>query len=198
MRWFEPAVEGQAIRAVPGEGADVDVWLLGSSLFSAQLAAALGLPFAFAAHFAPDLLMQAFAEYRSRFRPSDRLARPHAMICVNAFAADTDAEARRLFTSLEQAFIALRQGRPGPLPAPVDPDSEALRTVRPMLAGTFRYAVVGGPETVRNGLEQVVRTTGADEVMITASIHDPAARRRSFEIVMEQWRSLEQPRAAAE
>ena len=198
MRWFEPAVEGQAIRAVPGEGADVDVWLLGSSLFSAQLAAALGLPFAFAAHFAPDLLMQAFAEYRSRFRPSDRLVRPHAMICVNAFAADTDAEARRLFTSLEQAFIALRQGRPGPLPAPVDPDSEALRTVRPMLAGTFRYAVVGGPETVRNGLEQVVRTTGADEVMITASIHDPAGRRRSFEIVMEQWRSLEQPRAAAE
>lgn len=180
MRWFEPAQPGQAIRAVPGEGADVAVWLLGSSLFSAQLAAMLGLPFAFAAHFAPDLLLQALSEYRTRFQPGV-LERPYAMVCVNAFAADTDAEARRSFTSLEQAFLALRQGRPGPLPAPIEPSGPISRI------GPSRYACVGSPETVRAGLEEVCALTKADEIMITASIFDEAARLRSFELAMQAW-----------
>ena len=190
LRWFEPAREGQAIRAVPGEGADVEVWLLGSSLFSAQLAALLGLPFAFAAHFAPDLLLPALSEYRGRFQPSERLARPHAAVCVNAFAAETDAEARRLFTSLEQAFAALRAGRPGPLPPPIEPAGPISRT------GPTRYACVGAPASVRDGLEEVAALTKADEIFVTASIHDPAARLRSFELVMEAW--AEAPALAAE
>jgi luciferase family oxidoreductase group 1 len=196
MRWFEPAQPGQAVRAVPGEGADVEMWLLGSSLYSAQLAAALGLPFAFAAHFAPDLLMPALSEYRTRFRPVGRLAKPHATVCVQVFAADTDAEAQRLFTSLEQAFIALRQGRPGPLPPPVDVDDPAVAPARAALRGTFRYAVVGGPERVRARLADLLQTTGADEVMVTAGIHDQAARLRSFELAMEAWQAVHAPEMA--
>jgi luciferase family oxidoreductase group 1 len=184
MRWFEPAQPGQAIRAVPGEGADVAVWLLGSSLFSAQLAAMLGLPFAFASHFAPDLLLQALSEYRTRFQPGV-LERPYAMVCVNAFAADTDAEARRLFTSLEQAFAALRQGRPGPLPAPVEPMGPISRI------GPSRYACVGSAETVRAGLEEVAALTRADEIMVTASIFDEAARLSSFALTMQAWTGAE-------
>jgi luciferase family oxidoreductase group 1 len=181
LRWFEPAQPGQAVRAVPGEGQDVPVWLLGSSLFSAQLAGMLGLPFAFAAHFAPDLLLQALAEYRKRFTPSAALTAPQAMVCVNVFAAHTDGEAQRLFTSLRLAFAALRSGRPGPLPPPDDTMAPAPPS------GPFRYAVVGGPETVRRGLEEVAALTGADEIMITASIHDHAARLRSFQIAAEVW-----------
>src|SRR5688572_32205076 len=120
MRYLEPDVEGQTIRAVPGAGSRVPVWLLGSSLYSAKLAATLGLPFAFAAHFAPDLLHEALGIYRDQFRPSSRHERPHAMACINVYAAATDAEARRLFTSLEQAFLALRTGRPVQLPPPLD------------------------------------------------------------------------------
>jgi luciferase family oxidoreductase group 1 len=183
LRWFQPAQPGQAVRAVPGEGADVAVWLLGSSLFSAQLAGMLGLPFAFAAHFAPDLLIQALADYRGRFTPSAALSAPHAVVCVNVVAAETDGEAQRLFTSLRQAFAALRTGRPGPLPPPVDDMPPVERT------GPFRYAVVGGPETVRAGLADVAALTGADEIMITGSIHDHAARLRSFEIAADVWRA---------
>jgi luciferase family oxidoreductase group 1 len=183
LRWFERARPGQAVRAVPGEGADVDVWLLGSSLFSAQLAGMLGLPFAFAAHFAPDLLLQALSEYRSRFQPSARLAQPYAMVCINVFAADSDSEAQRLFTSLRQAFAALRSGRPGRLPPPLDDMPPVERT------GPYRYAVVGGPGAVREGLAAMVSLTQADELMITASIHDHAARLRSFQIAAEVWSS---------
>ena len=190
MRWFEPARPGQQVRAVPGEGADVAVWLLGSSLFSAQLAGMLGLPFAFAAHFAPDLLLQAFAEYRSRFQPSAALAAPHATVCLNVFAADTDAEAQRLFTSLRQAFAALRSGRPGPLPPPDDSMGPAP------LDGPFRYAAVGGPETVRRRLEEVAVLTGADELMVTASIHDHGARLRSFELTADVWETTKSAVAA--
>jgi luciferase family oxidoreductase group 1 len=118
--YFGPLQPGQRVRAVPGTDLNVPIWLLGSSLYSAQLAAALGLPFAFASHFAPDYMMQALKVYRSQFRPSDSLAEPYAMLCLNVFAADTDAEARRLFTSVQQQFISLRRGDPGPVPPPVD------------------------------------------------------------------------------
>src|SRR5918993_1271170 len=144
LSYFAPARPGQAVRAVPGEGLRVPVWLLGSSLYSAQLAALMGLPFAFASHFAPDLLTQALDIYRSEFRPSESLAAPYAMACVNSFAADTDAEARRLFTSLEQAFINLRSGKPGPLPPPLDETGGRLSAVERLGAGhVLRYSAVG-------------------------------------------------------
>src|SRR4051812_14995380 len=185
MRYLDPPAEGQAIRAVPGAGSRVPVWLLGSSLYSAQLAAALGLPFAFAAHFAPDLLHEALDVYRSQFRPSPEHAAPHSMACINVYAAETDADARRLLTSLEQAFVALRTGRPTELPPPID--AEARRAFEPalsdMLAQLLRYAVVGGPEAVRQGVTEFVAATGVDELMTTAMIFDHAARLRSFEIL---------------
>jgi luciferase family oxidoreductase group 1 len=189
MRYFEREQPGQAIRAVPGVGLDVPIWLLGSSLYSAQLAAALGLPFAFAAHFAPDLLLQALDVYRERFQPSRVLAAPYAMACTNVYAADTDAEAARLFTSLEQAFLALRTGRPGPLPPPLEPEARArvMAGAEPALGELFRYAIVGSPETVRAGLETFVTQTGIDELMTTAMIFDHTARLRSFEIVAGLW-----------
>jgi len=185
MRYFAPEQPGQAIRAVPGVGLEVPVWLLGSSLYSAQLAASLGLPFAFAAHFAPDLLMQALDLYREGFRPSPTLAAPYAMACTNVYAADTDAEAERLFTSLEQAFLALRTGRPGPLPPPLSASARAGfdTGAKQALNELFRYAVVGSPTTVRDGVEAFVKKTGVDELMTTAMIFDHAARLRSFEIV---------------
>ena len=177
------------ITAVPGAGTCVPVWLLGSSLYSARLAAALGLPFAFAAHFAPDLLMDAFEVYRQQFRPSEYLDKPYAMACINVYAADTDAEARRLFTSLEQAFIALRSGRPGQLPPPLQAEQRAAfdPASNAALAQLFRYAVVGGPDTVRKGIRDFVEKTAVDELMTTAMIFDHAARLRSFEIVAEQF-----------
>jgi luciferase family oxidoreductase group 1 len=185
MRYFEPDAEGQAVRAVPGAGSRVPVWLLGSSLYSAQLAAALGVPFAFAAHFAPDLLHDALAVYREQFRPSPRHDTPYTMACINVYAADTDAEARRLFTSLEQAFIALRTGRPVPLPPPLDAAERAAfePAANDALAQLFRYAVVGGPATVRQGVADFVRATGVDELMTTAMIFEHSARLRSFEIL---------------
>ena len=185
IHYLAPEAEGQAIRAVPGAGSRVPVWLLGSSLYSAQLAASLGLPFAFAAHFAPDLLHEALGIYRAQFRPSPGHEKPHAMACINVYAADTDAEARRLFTSLEQAFLALRTGRPGQLPPPLDSGERAdfEPAVNEVLAQLFRYAVVGGPETVRQGVANFVRETGVDELMTTAMIFEHAARLRSFEIL---------------
>jgi luciferase family oxidoreductase group 1 len=185
IRYLEPEAEGQSIRAVPGAGTRVPVWLLGSSLYSAQLAAALGLPFAFAAHFAPDLLHEALDIYRGQFRPSSTGAKPYAMACINVYAADTDAEAQRLFTSLEQAFIALRSGRPGQLPPPLDPAERAAfdRATNDALGQLFRYAVVGGPATVRQGISDFVRATGVDELMTTAMIFEHDARLRSFEIL---------------
>ncbi|HEV7889133.1 MAG TPA: LLM class flavin-dependent oxidoreductase [Pyrinomonadaceae bacterium] len=191
LSYFAPARPGQLVRAVPGEGLRVPVWLLGSSLYSAQLAALLGLPFAFASHFAPDYLMDALDEYRSEFRPSEFLAAPYSMACVNVFAADTDEEAARLFTSLQQAFINLRTGRPGPLPPPVDPNDAGWSGVESAgVAHALRFSAVGSPDTVRRRLDSFIRATRVDELMLTAQIHDAAARRRSFEIAAEVRGSL--------
>jgi luciferase family oxidoreductase group 1 len=183
MAYFKPADPGQRVRATPGAGEDVPIWILGSSLYGAQLAAALGLPYAFASHFAPAELEAAIAVYRTRFQPSERLAAPYVMLGVNIFAAETDQEARRLFTSLQQAFVNLRSGRPGPLPPPID-DLEARldANAKAMLNHALSCAVVGSFETVRRGLSDFLRRTGADELMITAQIFDHAARVRSFEI----------------
>lgn len=187
MGYFLPAELGQALQAVPGAGEEVAVWILGSSTFGAQLAAHLGLPYAFASHFAPYEMQDAMAVYRERFRPSERLAKPHVMLGVNIFAAETDAEAWRLFSSLQQAFLNLRRGRPGKLPPPVDGFDAGLdRAGRAMLADALACSIVGGPETVRDGLSEFVASTGADELMVTAQIFDHTARKRSFEILAHE------------
>jgi luciferase family oxidoreductase group 1 len=186
LAYFRTAEPGQALQAVPGAGEDVEVWILGSSTFGAQLAAHLGLPYAFASHFAPAQMMDAVAIYRERFRPSERLATPRVMLGVNVFAAETDTEARRLFSSLQQAFLNLRSGRPGKLPPPVDGLDEQLDPrARAMLDQALACSVVGGPEAVRRGIAEFVARTGADELMATAQIHDHAARLRSFEILAD-------------
>ena len=184
--YFQAVVPGQAVQAVPGAGLKVPIWLLGSSLFSAQLAAALGLPFAFAAHFAPDQLQAALDAYRTRFRPSENLPRPYAMAAIGVFAADTDAAAARLFTSQQQSFVRLRRGAPGPFPPPVDSMEGRWNPVEEAgVRQAFAEAVVGSPEAVRRGIEAFVRRTGVDELMVAASIFDHAARLRSFEIVAQ-------------
>jgi luciferase family oxidoreductase group 1 len=186
MEYFRPADPAQALRAVPGEGQDVEVWILGSSTFGAQLAAYLGLPYAFASHFAPAQMMDAVAVYRERFRPSERLGKPHVMLGVNVFAADTDEQARFLFSSLQQAFVNLRRGRPGKLPAPVEGfEAQLDRHARAILDSALSCSVVGSPETVRRGLADFAARTGADELMVTAQIHDHAARLRSFALVAQ-------------
>jgi luciferase family oxidoreductase group 1 len=183
---FAPAQPGQRIRAVPGAGLRVPIWILGSSLFGAQLAAMLGLPFAFASHFAPAQLMQALEIYRTRFEPSESLQKPYAMVAVNAFAAETDRDGERLFTSLQQAFLNLRRGMPGPLPPPVDSmDGLISPPEQSGLEQALAYTLVGSPETVRQRLRTVMSQTGADEIIVTGQIHDHRARLRSFEIVAE-------------
>src|ERR1044071_86136 len=160
LSYFAPARPGQRVRAVPGEGLRVPVWLLGSSLYSAQLAALMGLPFAFASHFAPDYLMQALEIYRREFRPSEILKQPYAMPCINVFAADTDEEARRLFTSLQQAFVNLRRGKPGLLSPPIDPTEAQWSEVEmDGINHALRYSAVGSPETVRRWLESFIQET---------------------------------------
>jgi luciferase family oxidoreductase group 1 len=184
MYYFRPAEPGQPVQAVPGAGLDVPIWILGSSLYGAQLAAAMGLPFAFASHFAPAMMMHAIELYRAGFRPSEQLDRPYVMLGVNVFAADTDREARFLFSSLQQAFINLRLGRPGRLPPPVESFGDRLGPMeRSILEQALVRSVVGSPETVRQGLESFVRETGADELMVTSQIFGHAARLRSFEIL---------------
>ncbi len=186
LGYFRPAEPGQALQAVPGAGEQVEAWILGSSTFGAQLAAYLGLPYAFASHFAPAQMMDAIAIYRERFRPSERLAAPRVMLGVNVFAAATDAEARLLFSSLQQAFLRLRRGQPGKLPAPVEGFDERLSAQeRALLDHSLSCSIVGGPEKVRQDLGKFVARTGADELMVTAQIHDHAARRRSFAILAE-------------
>jgi luciferase family oxidoreductase group 1 len=184
--YFRPAAPGQAVRAIPGEGLDVPIWLLGSSDFSALLAAELGLPFAFASHFAPDYLFAALALYRENFKPSESLDRPHVMVGVNAFAADTDGQAARLFTSLQQAFLGMVRGRRGLLQPPVEGmDGLWTPAERAHVERMTRISVVGSPGTARRGLEALVEATGADELMLTGQIFDHAARLRSFEIFAE-------------
>jgi luciferase family oxidoreductase group 1 len=198
LSYFETPKLGQRVRAYPGAGLDVGVWILGSSLFGAQVAAEFGLPFAFASHFAPELLAPAVQIYRQRFKPSARLARPHAMLGLSVIAADTDAEAKLLATSQKQAFLRLRRGQPTPLPPPRPGFDEGLEPMdRAMLDSVLACAVVGSPQTVQAGLADFVARTGADELMITAQIFDHEARRRSFEIVAQAHGALVQDAAGA-
>jgi luciferase family oxidoreductase group 1 len=183
--------QGQTVRAVPGAGLNVPIWLLGSSLFSAQLAAALGLPFAFASHFAPGLMEPALEIYRSQFQPAaasehGALVTPYVMLGVNVCAAETDAQAVRLFTSMQQQFVNLQRGMPGPLPPPVD--SMDWRWTTGEQAGVQQAlgcSIVGSPDTVRHGLEEFLDNTGADELLINAAIFDHAARLHSFDLVAQ-------------
>jgi luciferase family oxidoreductase group 1 len=183
--YFRPAPPDQAVRAVPGAGLDVPIWLLGSSTYSAELAAAMGLPFAFAAHFAPDLLGPALQIYRARFTPSAQLASPHAMICITICAAETDASAAHLFSSQQQAFINLRRGRPGKLPLPAAMDEIWSPLEKAQIEHALMYAMVGAPSTVTNRLDSFITEFRPDEIMVSAMIHDPDARKRSYEIVAD-------------
>jgi luciferase family oxidoreductase group 1 len=183
MNYFRPAQPGQVVRAVPGAGTEVPVWILGSSLYGASLAAALGLPFAFASHFAPAELDRALALYRERFRPSDYLDRPYAMAGLTVVGAETEDQAKLLSTSLLQAFVNLRTGRAGPLPPPRPGFEEMLEPqARAMLAHSLSCAVIGDPGQVKAGLAAFAERTGADELIVTSQIFDHAARLRSFEI----------------
>jgi luciferase family oxidoreductase group 1 len=184
--YFGPAGPGQPVQAVPGAGLNVPLWILGSSLFGAELAAALGLPYAFASHFAPAALFPALHRYHNAFKPSKQLDRPYTAAGVNVFAADTDAEARRLFTSAQQAFVNVVRGRRGRLPPPIDdidaywaPDEKAQ--VSAMLERSF----VGSRETVRAGLEEFSKQTAVDELIVAAAIYDHIARLRSYEILAQ-------------
>jgi luciferase family oxidoreductase group 1 len=186
LHWFKPAEASQAIRANPGEGQAVPVWILGSSTYGAQLAAHLGLPYAFASHFAPGDLMNAIRIYRETFRPSEYLSAPYVMAGFNVFAAPTDEEAKLLFSSMQQAFVNLRSGRPGKLPPPVENYETGLDAgAKGMIANALSCSAVGSPETVRNGLNAFIARTGADELMITSQIWSHADRVRSLEIVAE-------------
>jgi luciferase family oxidoreductase group 1 len=175
---------GQTLRAVPGSGTNVPLWILGSSLFGSQLAAGFGLPYAFASHFAPDALMQAMQVYRAQFRPSEQLASPYAMAGVNIIAAETDAEAQRLFTSAQQRATGIFRGVRGYLPPPIDDIERFWSPSEKMQVGRMlACSIIGGPETVRLGLEAFIAKTGADELMIAAAIFDHKARIRSYEIL---------------
>ncbi len=182
---LDDAQPGQPVRAIPGIGSKVPVWMLGSSLNGAQLAAALGLPYAFASHFAPEQLEPAIALYRAQYQPSARNPKPYLMLGLNVSAAESDVEAQRLFTSLQQAFVNLRTGRPGPLPPPVDDIAPLLADPRlaTMLDSALSAAVVGSPETVKRGVEEFIARHQPDEIMVTAQIFDHQARKRSFEIL---------------
>lgn len=186
--YFRAAAPGQILRAVPGAGLDVPIWLLSSSGFSARLAGLLGLPFAFAGQFAPRALEESFALYRDAFRPSEQCPAPHAALGVNIIAADTDEAAHRLATSHQQAFLNLIRGRPGKLPPPVDSlDGEWTPPERAAVEDMLSASLIGGSETIRRGLRDLLARTGADEVIVNAAIFDHAARLRSYEIVANLW-----------
>ena len=194
LSYFEAVQPGQPVQAVPGPGVDVEAWILGSSLFGARLAAMLGLPYAFASHFAPAMLEQAIAAYRTDFRPSPRLAAPHVMLAMNVVVADTDAEAARLFTTQQQSFANLRSGRPGLVPPPLASAAEIRSRYEPQLLATvdeaLSCAAVGAPATVREHVAEFVARHQPDELVFTANIHDPAARLRSFELAMDAVRAI--------
>jgi luciferase family oxidoreductase group 1 len=186
QRYFAPPQPAQRVFAVPGAGLQVPIWILGSSLFGAQLAATLGLPFAFASHFAPAQLLDACALYRARFTPSAQLSRPLLMLGIHACVAESDAAARELFSSIEQAFIQLRRGTPVVLPPPRAGFRDSLSAMdRSLLEHTLSCAVVGSRETVRQGLTDFVARTGADELMVTSMIYDHSARLRSYELLAQ-------------
>jgi luciferase family oxidoreductase group 1 len=190
LQYFEPAQAGQAVRAVPGAGIPVPVWLLGSSLFSARLAAAMGLPFAFASHFAPDAMDEALAVYRREFRASKYLAAPYAVLGLNVVAAESEAEAKRLFTTQQQSFVNLRRGLPGLIPPPID-DIEAFWQPHEKLGvqNALACAVVGDLRQVGEGMAAFAARHKPDELLLTANIYDHAARKRSFGLAMQAWRA---------
>jgi luciferase family oxidoreductase group 1 len=191
MSYFRKAKPDQAVHAVPGEGLEVPLWLLGSSDFSASLAAELGLPFAFASHFAPDFLLPALELYRENFKPSERLAEPQVMVGVNVIAADTDAEARRLFTSLQQGALSMIRGRPGQLPPPVDSTAGRWSPIEQgHVEQRTRVSAVGAVDTVRERLAAILAATRTDELILTAHIYDHAARLRSFELASHVLREI--------
>jgi luciferase family oxidoreductase group 1 len=182
----EAGEPGHAVRAIPGTGTQVPIWLLGSSLYSAQLAAWLGLPFAFASHFAPDMLMQALEVYRSSYRPSAEWPRPHAMVGMNVVAADTDEEAARLYTSIQQRFLGMVRGRRGPLPVPVaSMDGLWNEAERAQVERMLAVSVVGSPASVTQGLRALLERTGADELIVAGAIHDHTARLHSYELAAQ-------------
>jgi len=192
MRYFRG--ENGRVRAVPGEGLNIPVWILGSSLFGAQLAAMLGLPYAFASHFAPQMMMEAIEVYRERFQPSDQLDKPHVMLGFNAIVADSDEEAELLATSVQQAFVALRTGHPIKLPPPKRGYADDLpMEARAILRSVLSASAIGSPETARRQMQEFVDRTRPDELIVTAQIYDHQARLRSYQLLMD---AVRQPEAA--
>jgi luciferase family oxidoreductase group 1 len=186
IAYVGPSADGQRIHPIPGGGPEVPIWLLGSSLFSAQLAAELGLPFAFASHFAPDAIMQALALYRERFNASDELKRPYTMVAANVFAADTDREAQRQFTSVQQSFVNLRRGMPTKVPPPIDDVEHYASSFELANANhALSCSAVGSPESVEGTLRKFLDVTRPDELMLVGHFYDHNARLRSFEIAAE-------------
>ena len=184
--YFAMPRPGQHIQAVPGAGLEVPLWILGSSLFGAQLAAGLGLPYAFASHFAPAALVPALQTYHNNFSPSRQLDRPHAMVAINVYAADSDAEARHLFTSAQQQFTQLMRGTPGKLPPPIDNiDTFWNLQERTHVSKTLEYSLVGSIDTVRDGLQRIIALTAADELIVATAIYDHDARLRSYELLAQ-------------
>lgn len=190
--YFSPERPGQAVRAIPGTGTEVPIWILGSSLYGAQVAAHFGLPYAFASHFAPDLLIQAVQTYRNLFKPSAQLQKPHAMVGVNVIAADTDERARFLFTTQLQHVTRMHRNTRGTLPPPI-PDIDGFWTPaeKPGVLAQLACSVVGSVSTVRKGLSDLIERTGASELILTGQIWDHRERLRSFEIAAEAMQGLE-------
>ncbi len=188
MAWFRPAEPGQAVVAIPGAGLDVPLWILGSSTFGARAAAGLGLPYAFASHFAPAALEQAIQTYRRGFRASGPLSHPHLMLAVNVVTAETDAEAQHLFTSLQLAFARLSMGNPGPFPPPSVVNLPTA--ARAMLDSVLSCSMVGSPDTVREGFKKFLERYQPDELMITVPVFDQAARLHSLGLTAQVWHSL--------
>jgi luciferase family oxidoreductase group 1 len=191
ISWFDAKDPNPPVRPVPGYNAKIPVWLLGSSLYSAQLAAQLGLPFAFASHFAPDMLFQALQLYRAQFKPSERLEKPYAMVCINIIAADSNRDAEFLFTSMQQAFVKLRRGETGQLPAPIENmDSFWNPAEQYGVQQALSMSLVGDKAKVRHGLISLLRETQADEIMVNGQIFDSQARLHSFDLAMDVRESL--------
>ncbi|MET4614634.1 luciferase family oxidoreductase group 1 [Stenotrophomonas sp. 2619] len=190
LHYFEPAQAGQAVRAVPGAGIPVPVWLLGSSLFSARLAAAMGLPFAFASHFAPDAMDEALAVYRREFRRSQYLEAPYAVLGINVVAAESEAEAKRLFTTQQQSFVNLRRGKPGLIPPPINDIEDFWQPHEKLgVQNALACAVVGDVRQVGEGMAAFAARHKPDELLLTANIFDHAARKRSFGLAMQAWKA---------
>jgi luciferase family oxidoreductase group 1 len=182
--YLAPARTGQRVKAVPGQGTNVPIWLLGSSLYSAMLAANFGLPFAFASHFAPEQMMEALHVYKTNFQPSEALPKPYCMVGAGLFAADTDEEARFLFTSLQQSFASLRSGKPISLPPPVE-SLQLNHLIQEVVDQSLSVALVGSRATIKEGLAKLIERTQPNEIIFTAQIYDHAARLKSFEILSE-------------